>query len=180
MTAALFDDMTRTARISPDGLYRYELGRRWAPHGDAITWVMLNPSTADALVDDQTIRRCVHYSQAAGFDALAVVNLYAYRTPQPVDLIAAHRAGVDVRGPDNWRAIGEALTESTAVALAWGATLRQVVNAGAPRLNVEQIARDLGRPLLCLGYTADGAPRHPSRLGNDAALIPYNPPRFAK
>lgn len=48
--SALFVLPSSYAKISDDGLYRYTLGRRWAPidgPGSAV-FVMLNPSTADA------------------------------------------------------------------------------------------------------------------------------------
>ena len=52
----------RTAVISDDGLYRYRLERVWDDARPALPFVMLNPSTADALVDDPTIRRCVGFA----------------------------------------------------------------------------------------------------------------------
>ena len=50
--------MQRRALISDDGQYRYRLLRRWSDSERAsATFIMLNPSTADAEVDDPTIRR---------------------------------------------------------------------------------------------------------------------------
>ena len=52
--------MTRQAEISDDGNYRWWLIRSWGratiyshPY---VVWIMLNPSTADAEVDDPTIK----------------------------------------------------------------------------------------------------------------------------
>ena len=48
----LFDPLpTSYARLSDCGTYRYTLGRRW-DDGPTATFVMLNPSTADASQDD--------------------------------------------------------------------------------------------------------------------------------
>jgi hypothetical protein len=50
-----------SALISPDGMYRYKLLRGWGI-GPRVMWIMLNPSTADASVDDRTIERCTMFS----------------------------------------------------------------------------------------------------------------------
>jgi hypothetical protein len=168
-----------SAELSADGMYRWTLRRRWGrKDGRRIAWVMLNPSTADAELDDQTVLRCRYYSAAAGFDELVVVNLVAFRATDPDAVIAAHRAGVNVVGAGNVGVIADVLATVDAVAYAWGATLRQFTRAGVPRLDVEDIAARRALPVLCLGYTADGSPRHPSRLGNDVRLVPFDPPRF--
>ncbi|WP_239508926.1 DUF1643 domain-containing protein, partial [Stenotrophomonas maltophilia] len=56
-----------------------------APLGEPLScmFVMLNPSTADADLDDPTIRRCVGFAKALKFDQLSVVNLFAYRATKP-------------------------------------------------------------------------------------------------
>jgi|SRR6266568_1147479 len=148
----------RWARISADGMYRYVLGRRWGPaDGRRLTWVMLNPSVADAHIDDHTIRRCMYYSQREGFDELVVVNLYAYRTTDPDEL----RRVDDPAGPENDETLRHHVRNNPgAVVAAWG----------AHRLADELAAPLLDRPLLCLGVTADGYPRHPSRLPNARKL----------
>jgi hypothetical protein len=82
----LFGD--RGATLSDCGRYRYRLWRRWAD-GPTVLFVMLNPSTADADVDDPTIRRCIGFARSWGAGALEVVNLYAWRATQPAELKAA-------------------------------------------------------------------------------------------
>ncbi|WP_131822315.1 DUF1643 domain-containing protein, partial [Mycobacteroides chelonae] len=61
------------AVISADGLYRYELHRSWRA-GPVVEFIMLNPSTADAEVDDATIRRCIGFAKQWGYGALVVRN----------------------------------------------------------------------------------------------------------
>ena len=48
--------MVRHALMSNCGQYRYELTRIWDPSRSVLTWCLLNPSTADAKIDDHTIR----------------------------------------------------------------------------------------------------------------------------
>lgn len=161
------EPLERWAVLSDDARYRYELGRRWPNLLDGggrgrIVWVMLNPSIADASVDDQTVRRCVHYSRRDGFDDLAIVNLYAYRATKPVELGRLARDGGDPMGPENADYLDRHLADAAMVVAAWGA-----------HPMATKIADDLlggHRPLYCLGTTAGGHPRHPARLGNDVPL----------
>ena len=47
---------------------------------------MLNPSTADAEVDDATTRRCIDLSSGWGFGAVVIVNLFGYISTDPKKL----------------------------------------------------------------------------------------------
>ena len=139
-----------------DGDYRYHLTRRWGPKIDTVVWVMLNPSTADADVDDPTIRRCISFSAELGADSLRVVNLYAYRATDPKHLLAVE----DPVGPMNNTVIRETLLAARAmrspVIGAWG------VNARADRVSeFVTIADECRVPLHFLGITKSGMPRHP-------------------
>ncbi|MDO5705795.1 MAG: DUF1643 domain-containing protein, partial [Paracoccus sp. (in: a-proteobacteria)] len=76
------------AMYSRCGGHRYLLERRWAP-GARLVWVMLNPSTATELSNDPTIERVERRSRMLGYDALSVVNLFAFRATRPADLARA-------------------------------------------------------------------------------------------
>jgi hypothetical protein len=95
--------MERSATFDPTGRYRYSLGRRWSA-GPTLAIIMLNPSQADGSVDDPTIRRCIGLAQGWGFGAIAVVNLFAYRSPHPKAL----RQTKDPIGPGNDAALSTA------------------------------------------------------------------------
>lgn len=159
------DDVERTAAISADGLYRYELGRRWGS-GEPVLWVMHNPSTADAHIDDLTIKKCIEFTKRLGAHALKVVNLYAYRTSSPAEL---ERFNGDQEGPENADTLRRALAEAQIVIAAWGSSWRRM----AAVLAVQRFAADAGADLYCLGTTKDGDPRHPGRLGYDSTLEPW-------
>jgi hypothetical protein len=138
------------------GRYRYRLWRTWDAALPRVAFVMLNPSTADHRKDDPTIRRCIGLSRAWGYGGLVVVNLFAYRTPA----VAALRQVPDPIGPDNDRHVRAASRRAAAVVLAWGVH-------GTLHGRDQEVLRLLGRcrrPLLCLGTTRDGHPRHPLYL----------------
>jgi len=169
MSETLFDAepvMERGARISDDGLYRYVLGRRWAADGPLATFIMLNPSTADATEDDPTIRRCIGFAKSWGMAALHVVNLYAFRATKPADMFGA----ADPVGPENDRY----LTNHAMAACSGGMPLIAAWGANA---KPDRVAHVLSLPgmvaLQALGLTKDGAPRHPLYLPATSERRPY-------
>lgn len=157
----------RTARISSDQRYRYTLVRRWGP-GLPLQFVMLNPSTADADLDDPTIRRCVGFARDLGAHGIVVVNLYAYRATKPADLWLAD----DPVGPDADLYLA-AVARRTAIEgaltiAAWGtnATPERVEQA------LDVMVYRCGARLHALGVTKDGHPRHPLYLPATARPVP--------
>lgn len=157
--------MIKTATISPCGTFRYRLVRRWGD-GKPLLFVMLNPSTADAEVDDATIRRCVKFAQAHRFNALEVVNLYAYRATKPADLKRAHYPA----GPDNDAHIIDAAQDAGQVCIAWGAN---VAGLSRPEYVMNRL-RAVGVSLYCLRITRSGYPQHPLMLPADCRLFPFS------
>lgn len=159
--ATLFpDEMQRWALLSEDGVYRYRLGRSWG-HGPPLLFVMLNPSTADANIDDPTIRRCIGIAKREMCVGVEVVNLFALRATDPAAL-SLHPNPV---GRGNLGEIHSAVRDARAVVVAWGAhpMARSVIPV-------------FDRPVYCLGTTKDGSPRHPLYVRADQPLIPWEVP----
>ncbi len=100
-----------------DGDYRYELSRQWsvADPTAVLTVIMLNPSTADGMLDGPTLRRCISLAKLAGSDGLRVLNLFALRSTDPEVLVTA----ADPIGPANDKYLLAAAHESTAIVAAW-------------------------------------------------------------
>lgn len=159
------------ALVSDCGLYRYWLTREWDDVGEGrLLWVMLNPSTADAKVNDPTILRCIAFARAWGFASLEVVNLYALRSSTPTALSTV----TDPWGPKIRRYVVEALERCRMVVCAWGAS--EKAKETVPIM--ETVLRASGRPLVCLGRSNDGSPKHPlargkARVPNDQQPILY-------
>lgn len=156
--------IVRSAVISDDELYRYQLSRRWGRESHHILWVMLNPSTADGTVDDQTIRRCIGFSRRWGFDALKVVNLYALRCTRPIHL--EHHP--DPVGPENFEWIIRSLLDADQVVLAWGAHKTPRTAHPDHAVEIEATLYGRGIPVVALGLTKVGEPRHPLYVRADA------------
>lgn len=156
--------MDRTAEISDCGKYRYSLYRIWNTDSPVVTWIMLNPSTADADVDDPTIRRCVGFAKKWGFGGIRVVNLFALRATNPAELKTAGMALAIGHNLGQIIALGD--MDGPKIA-AWGANPMAV--------NWCKLHMDLLPPnLMCLGTTKAGAPRHPLYVKGDMKLEMWN------
>lgn len=105
-----------SARLSRDRVYRYELWRRWRAGGRYVNFVLLNPSTADEMNDDPTVRKCIKFAKTWGFDALCITNLFAYRATSPRAMMKA----VDPIGYGNNRHIIAVAQGASLVVCAWG------------------------------------------------------------
>lgn len=157
-----------SAHISECGTYRYNLMRSMVkpqPNTTSVTlnqmtFVMLNPSTADADKDDPTIRRCIGFAEREGCNVLHVVNLFALRATDPAALSKA----VHPVGPENDRFLLNGITTASIAVMAWGAHPFAINRA-------EWLRRELrGRRVFCLGTTKEGHPRHPLYVRNDQPL----------
>lgn len=154
--------MESSAEISRDGVYRYRLLRRWEREGEVLRWIMLNPSTADASLDDPTIRRCMGFARDWGYSGIVVHNLYALRATDPREL----RSHPDPVGPVNdsyiagWR---------VPTICAWGAH----ANDGRPgrATQVLSLLHRIDVVPMCLGRTKAGHPKHPLYLPKTAEPI---------
>jgi len=164
--------MKRTAEISVDGRYRYVLRRTWKTggNGEHVTFVMLNPSTADHEIDDPTIRRCIGFTKTWGYSGLSVRNLFSFRATDPKELLNAE----DPVGPRGNVEVLAALTADLVI-VAWG--------TGVP-FNRDRIVlgwfRERGTPLFCLGTAKSGDPRHPLYVRAGKKPEPYFSLKVAK
>lgn len=178
------------ARISKCGLYRYMLWREWRGTHDPKNWrwfgekdgagneygepksclfVMLNPSTADGEKDDPTIRRCVGFAKAWKYERLEVVNLFAYRATKPRDVLARQNTRGEIIGLDNSTIMDSAARDAGLIVCAWGANATALDPTKDHVETVRGWLRD--KPMMALGFTQDGQPRHPLYTPLNAQLI---------
>jgi hypothetical protein len=153
------------AIISRCGVYRYLLLRTVSDtNSGTCLFVMLNPSTADAEIDDATVRRCVDFTRRWGYGELRIVNLFALRSADPLHLAAVP----DPIGPGNDEVIRAELTTADIVVVAWG-------NQGAFRKRSLQVLRLLagsGIKAWHLGLNKSGEPLHPLFVQSGSRLLP--------
>ena len=161
--------LRRDAVVSSCGRWRYRLSRHWGD-GPEATFIMLNPSTADALVDDATIRKCMGFGRRWGMAGIYVGNLFAYRATDPSEmLLAADPVGPENRDHLDWMCLRAAKNGGTVIC-AWGAN-------GSHLDQDETVLGWLGMHCIeasCLRLTKKSrAPEHPLYVPYETAPVTY-------
>lgn len=154
--------LCKGATLSLNGIYRYDLLRQWQS-GKLCCFIGLNPSTADANLDDPTIRRCIGFAKKFGYAGFIMLNAYSYRATKPSDMLAySEPIG---RCTDEFlakifadKAIGHCIA-------CWGNNISQ------RRQNaVLNLAKASARQLYCFGLTKQNKPKHPLYLPKTSEL----------
>lgn len=167
--------MNKSAVISECGRYRYELRRQWANCGIQLAVIMLNPSTADAEHDDQTIRKLIEFAKREAYGGIVVTNLYAWRATDPRDLWRYHEGGIGagIIGPLNDNYIDAALEECGVVLCAWGSQAARDQHRMVSVLRkLDKLERE-GLRVLALKRNANGTPAHPLMLPFSLRMQPW-------
>lgn len=147
------NDMYKDAYIHGD--YRYWLSRYWDDNKNVVGWIMLNPSTADHREDDPTIWRCINFSKSWGYGGILVVNLFAYRSSSPKNLLNCK----DPIGNENDYYIKTSTKHCKIVIAAWGCS-------GDYKGRDKEVIK-MFPDLMCLSKTKNGHPGHPLYLRKD-------------
>ena len=173
--------MQKSAHLSDCEHYRYFLSRTFpsftdvsadlvsgSPRFKFVTFIGVNPSTADAEVDDATVRKWIGFTARWGYQGFTVVNLFAYRSTQVANLAhVADPVGVDT---DAW--IAKAIRESgDLIVPCWGSR-DKLPNSLHYRID-EVNAMLKGKNTMCFGKTLKGDPMHPLMLGYNTQLMPF-------
>ena len=163
--------LERSATLSDCGRFRFVLRRTWGK-GPTVSWLMLNPSTADAEQDDPTLRRIMDFAAQWGMVGVTVVNVFPFRSSKPTELWR----GLD-KGPDSDITAIDANVQHIEHAASEGAL--RMLGFGADVPARYPVALDLalsafGDGAMCLGTNADGWPLHPMARGK------HRVPSYAK
>jgi hypothetical protein len=161
-----------SALFSECGRYRYRLERQWDPSKEAVCFLMLNPSTADAHSTDPTLRRCIVFAKSWGYGGLVIGNLFALRSPKPRLIYGCG----DPVGPENDLYLRKMSESCERIVCGWG-------RHGAYHDRASDVCRMLETSkLYALQVTAGGQPSHPLYISGKAEPRPFlivNPLLFA-
>lgn len=157
------------AVLSPCGTFRYRLDREVQASGPVFAYFAVNPSTADATEDDQTVRKCRGFTLHNGGRRFIMGNVFSLRAKDVAELARVPA----VCGPEHERYIQEIIAEADILVPCWGSR-HKVPRALHPQLDeMLAILRDSGKPIMHLGLTKSGDPGHPQMLGYATPLAPW-------
>lgn len=141
------------AAFSNDRRYRWLLWRAFTikPPSKWLMVVGLNPSKAAEQRNDPTVSQMVGRAQRLGFEGLLMLNSHAYVATDPLGMKLVR----DPVGEENMAYIEFAAGLADTILCAWGNL------AGEQGKRVEVVLRASGKPLVVLGTTGSGNPRHP-------------------
>lgn len=157
--------LVRTALVSADTRYRYTLYRKWSDD-PPVTFIMLNPSTADALEDDPTIRKCAGFAARWRCGAIYVGNLFAFRATKPADMRRVH----DPVGVENQKHVLRLMAQSPMTVCAWGAHGNY---QNQDKIFLSWVSGVLPINIKIFGLTKNGQPQHPLMLPYSTSLIDW-------
>lgn len=152
--------MKKGACFSECNTYRYTLWRIWDESKPIVTFIGLNPSTADATNDDPTIGRCIQFAKSWGCGGIYMLNLFAYRSTDP----KAMKMYNSPIGLKNDKTILDIAQKSKLVVACWG-------NHGSHLARSGQVRKLLGEiKLSYLVLNKTGEPKHPLYVKGGTSL----------
>lgn len=157
-----------TAIFSDCGRYRYRL-ERTVGAGPVVAIIGMNPSTADASKNDQTVRKWIGFGERLGWGRFIVGNVFAWCATDVSELEAA----IEPTGPDNRQHQMRMILEADMIVACWGSRAK-IPRRLRPSLDrTADFLRRTEVPLWCWGTTASGDPTHPLMLGYNTPLVPF-------
>mgnify|MGYP000079148084 CR=1 FL=1 len=169
---ASMDDtpMLKEAFISPCGLFRPVLSRRWDNDLPTASFYGVNPSYADKKVNDPTVRKMFGFCVRLGYGGFRVGNLIPYRATYVKDLKTVQ----DPFGDYGNVIAHPALLHSDTHIAAWGNISKLPKHLRYREAEFAKFFEEKGIPLHCIGTTKNGHPKHPLMTGYNVPLTPWS------
>lgn len=155
-------------------LFRWRLDRdvEAVPAGIVAALIGVNPSTAGAEKNDQTIRKDLGFAKVHGWRRIIKVNKFAFRATDVRELAAAF----DPIGPDNDDHLRQAFADADVLVPCWGPLSKLPKRLRRRYIEVCRMMEATGKPIMCLGTAKDGQPLHTLTLAYATPLVDWNRP----
>lgn len=167
MSKDLFEKDVKGADFSQDRKYRYRLWRIWDEKLPKAMCIGLNPSTANAEKNDNTINILIRVLGKLGYGGFYMMNCWAFITSKP-ELLQHNEMS------DEWNdnVITVTAGECQDVIFAWGNF--DIIKEKGRDKELEEMFPNA----KCFGKNQNGTPFHPRALSykgllNNPKLIPY-------
>ena len=157
----LFGQDASGAIFSECGKYRYVLWRVWDETKAKVMFIGLNPSTANADKNDNTITKVIKVARNNGFGGMYMLNLFAIISPYPEILTT----NIDRQG-ENDAYLKKYFELSDAIVCCWG-------NFKEARKRANEVRIMTNRSLLCFTQNKNFTPKHPLYCKDDTKFIPF-------
>lgn len=160
------------AVFSPDKMFRYRLDRTLVGRGPVLLVCGVNPSKADAEINDHSVTKIIGLSQRQRASRFILVNEFAYCATDVREVGYAD----DPVGPKNDYYIKQAIAEADMCIVAWGplAKLPPILRNRWRR--VLFLIQKANKEPLCWGTAKDGHPRHPLMISYSTPLQKWGRP----
>ena len=140
--------------------YRYALWRVWDNAKPRVMFIGLNPSTANEITDDPTIRRVVKMARNWGFGGVYMLNLFAWVTSYPDELL---KCKDPINGNDAW--LIKMADLSGEIIFAWG-NFKEAQERAKKVIAMFPNAK-------ALQINMNGSPKHPLYVRGDVIPAPF-------
>jgi hypothetical protein len=137
--------------------------------GPVYAYFGVNPSTADANLDDATVRKWIGFTKVFGGRKFIVGNAFAYRATDVRELSKVE----DPYGDELGDQVSQIINDAEILVPCWGDTgkvspaLRDTFDVLLDALTSS------GKPVLHFGLTRAGDPKHPLMLAYSTGLLPW-------
>lgn len=157
------------AHFSDCEKYRYWLRRDWDLSLPTISFLMLNPSTADEMQNDPTIERCQRRAIAMGYGSMIIVNLFPFRMTDSRLLNTVENLLGDTDKANS--CILNAVQSAVITVCGWG---KHPLAAPRAQTVMTLLAQaNLQHQVKCLQLNADGSPQHPLYIAYAQQPVPF-------
>ncbi|WP_033450056.1 DUF1643 domain-containing protein [Bordetella bronchiseptica] len=161
-----------SAVISPCGRFRFRLEREVEYTGKTFAYFGVNPSTADATVNDATVRKWIGFTRRNGGRRFIVGNVSALRATDVRDLELVLVSPSEARA--NLTHLQQIIADADVLVPCWGNRSKAPKHMRGDFDTLMAMLLNSGKPVLCFGRTNSGDPKHPLMLAYSTALTPWS------